>query len=55
MRNVVARQIVASLAWALAALMPAAAWGQSYQLTDLGSLGGVKGSGAYARRSREVM
>jgi probable HAF family extracellular repeat protein len=48
MRNVVARQIVASLAWALAALMPAAAWGQSYQLTDLGSLGGVKGSGAYA-------
>jgi uncharacterized membrane protein len=28
--------------------MPAAAWGQTYQLTDLGSLGGVKGSGPYA-------
>ena len=50
MRNVVARHIVAPILWALVALVlaPAPGSGQTYQLTDLGSLGGVKGSGAYA-------
>jgi probable HAF family extracellular repeat protein len=44
----VARPLATFAAGALLALSPAPAHSQTYQLTDLGSLGGVKGSGAYA-------
>ena len=43
-----ARTLVRLAAWALATGCAVPALAQTYQLTDLGSLGGVKGSGAYA-------
>ena len=48
MRAGVARTITSILAVTFAALVPAPAGAEVYQLTDLGSLGGVQGSGAYA-------
>jgi probable HAF family extracellular repeat protein len=44
----IARAVATVTSGALLALAPARASAQSYLLTDLGSLGGVKGSGAYA-------
>ena len=48
MRIRVVRAAAALAVLAELALAPARARAQTYQLTDLGSLGGVKGSGAYA-------
>ena len=48
MRAGAARTFVAAAACAALVLVPAHSHAQVYQLTDLGSLGGVKGSGAYA-------
>jgi probable HAF family extracellular repeat protein len=51
----IARAVATVTSGVLLALAPARASAQSYLLTDLGSLGGVKGSGAYALNGTGVV
>src|SRR6185369_2241719 len=51
----IARAVATVTSGALLALAPAPASAQSYLLTDLGSLGGVKGSGATALNTTAVV